>query len=96
MKKIYKQELELIDEQSLKLKSTDRVIKVAEQDGKLMIWYITDTSLNLPEKSRGFSIRGTGHDLGTAAMLGTRYLDTVVMSTGISSGLVWHVFMSDQ
>ena len=64
MKKIYKQELELTDEQYLKLKSTDRVIKVAEQSGKLMIWYITDTSLTLSELSRKFYIRGTGHDLG--------------------------------
>ena len=82
--KIYKQELKTTDKQTLRLESC-KILKFAEQDGKLMMWYVHDDSMDLSM----FIIRivGTGHEHSD---LISGYFDTVLMS----NGLVWHIYVN--
>ena len=84
---IHKQELIIVDRQTVNLKMTDIVLKVGEQNGKLFVWYITNTKQDEPLIPREFTLKGTGHSLDDLR-LDDKYIDTVIMS----NGFVWHIF----
>lgn len=64
------------------------MLKVAEQNGQLFLWYsfITDTG-RTEEIDIDYFVAGTGIEFDN--LDGFSYFDTVLMS----DGLVWHVFL---
>lgn len=90
MKTIFKYELEITANQKIDIDGYIKILKVAEQNGKLFMWYMVDPNLR-PISTIEINIKGTGHELpdDTHHLLGN-YFDTVLMS----KGLVWHVFLN--
>lgn len=88
MRVIHKQELEIVGEQTLPMKASDLLLKIAVQNGRLCVWYLTETETNyLPLLPRTFRIVGTGYNLGDISV--GDYVDTVLMP----NGNVWHIFI---
>ena len=95
---VWKFELEITDEQQVKLPLFARILKVAPAfaDGKLDLWvqvqlYEADLEdwMEKPDRyeTRTFHIFGTGHPIPDAPKL--QHVDTLVTAGG---SLVWHVF----
>ena len=82
---IYKYELSITDgPQTIHLSGHSEPLKVAEQNGKLLMWVQTCTDCEL--EPWVFRVSGTGHEIDNE--LDLVHIDTVLMS----NGLVWHVF----
>lgn len=89
MKIIYKYELEIKQAQVINIKGYSKILKVAEQNERLFIWVSIDPESELIFTST-ILIFGTGIEINETQSERCKYLDTVLMS----SGLVWHVFNS--
>ena len=90
MKTIYKYELEITDEQKVVIHGYKSILKVAEQNGSLMLWCIVDPTMSFG-KTINVDIVGTGHPINDERKCAKGgYFDTVVMT----NGLVWHVFIN--
>ena len=87
MDKIYKYTLDILDEQLLTLPAGSRILSVAEQYGKIVIYAIVDTELAGHDYFK-FYIRGTGHPFGINLVM-ARFLGTVKLYDG---AIVFHVF----
>lgn len=87
---IYKYPLAVRDYQTLKLPSFSKVLAVAEQEGKLMLWAAVSADPAPEMRMVVVRIAGTGNPMGDE-YIGMGHVGTVVMS----NGFVWHVFVQD-
>lgn len=83
MSVIYKYALPQEDEIRLEVPGLFKPLHVAEQNGQLCLWALTDPST--ASQSRRILIYGTGHRVEPSAEF--NYIGTVIMP----NGLVWHV-----
>jgi len=83
MRTVFKYQLEIVDHQIIKVPSVWRALSVAEQDGKLCIWFQVDSEH--AKEDVLVHIVGTGNLVPTDAGL---YIGTVVIDQ-----LVWHVYV---
>jgi hypothetical protein len=69
-----------------------RVLKVAEQDGEIRLWALTEPWTPGPDADRWdqweILVFGTGEEIPAELLADYDHLDTVQMP----GGLVWHVF----
>lgn len=69
-----------------------RVLKVAEQDGEIRLWALTEPREPAPDADIWDELEivvfGTGEEIYQDMLDNYEYMDTVEMP----SGLVWHVF----
>jgi len=77
MRKIYKYELKITDEQEIDGYCWFNVIHAGEQDGKLFIWAEVDTETDA--RKVNFAVYGTGHEIKGDS---TIYEKSVQMSSG--------------
>jgi hypothetical protein len=84
MNTIHKYELEITESQMISPPSTRRLLKVAEQNGKLNIWFAVDDAME--DEHTLIHIVGTGHEIPDHCV--NSHIDSVLMS----NGLVWHIF----
>lgn len=88
--KIYKYELKQTDNQVLEIKGFVDFLKVAEQDEKLYAWCIVNTLMDELYTAE-IIIIGTGHEISRNMVTNKHtHFDSVIMS----SGLVWHIFIT--
>jgi hypothetical protein len=85
MRAIYKYQLEVKDEQRVRMHSKAQLLHVAVQHGKVCLW--TLVNLDLPLTDRQIFISGTGHPI--QAPYGTKYVGTFMLLEG---NFVGHVF----
>jgi hypothetical protein len=83
MKRIYKYNLAIIDQQAIMMPPSAEIISAQMQAGELKIWAIVDPSA--VESLRHFEVFGTGHPIQNNGP--RKFLGTVQMG-----GLVFHVF----
>ena len=96
-KRVYKHELNLGLDTLLNIPKGNKILKCAEQYGKIYLWALVDIDRILEPgtegvfphlKFRRFRIYGTGHNI--VQLPGNiEYVDTVLMAGG---SLVWHIF----
>lgn len=82
---VHKFELQLDKCQQIEMPWGSRILKIGEQQGKLMIWALVDTTNGMAYET--FKIFGTGSNIDINDKM-TDFLGTVLMS----DGYVWHVF----
>lgn len=97
MKKIFKYQLVVTDEQLVTMPKDAEILAVGNQDEKLCMWAIVNPDAET--EKRKIAIRGTGHELGSIAIansgcckktgIGAKFIGTVLM---VGGGLVFHVF----
>ena len=85
MRTIHKQSLNIADEQIVIVPQGSEFISVANQGGKLCLWFMCDPQQD--KINRIIKIVGTGH-LFPEAEFG-RFIGTVLTN---NDALVWHVF----
>lgn len=95
---VYKVTLEITDEQKVQIQKGSNIIKVAEQDGKITLWYLCDPEAELSKET--FYVVSTGQQLPDT--FPGLYIDTVEIHTVIEEDAdgggcfgrtdVWHVF----
>jgi len=85
MKKIFKYELEITDEQAIELPMFSQILSVQMQGGKLQLWAIVNP--NAQKMPVYFRIVGTGHELKFDPEI-FNWIATVQ-----DGALVWHIFM---
>jgi hypothetical protein len=96
---VYKTTLEITDEQKVTMQKGSGIIKVANQNGKLTLWYLCDPEAELVEET--FYVVGTGQQLPDT--FPGLYVDSVINEPAESldgirdrnaprDGFVWHVF----
>lgn len=88
MKKIYKYNLEVTDEQDITIPMGARILSVAEQRTNIVLYALVDPEA--PPTLSHISIRGTGHDSDN--LEDKRFLGTVNLCSG---SLMFHVFLSE-
>lgn len=90
MKTIHKQELRLIDKQTLRLPKGAKVLSVDNQNERIMVWYLfgipEDGSVELEQVT--FRIIGTGHQIEDNFQ--GEFIWSVITQ---DSRFVWHVFV---
>lgn len=84
---VFKTTLEVTDEQKVPLQEGSAIIKVAEQHGKITLWYVCDPEAELTEET--FYVVGTGHQLPDT--FPGKYVDSVQIDP-----FVWHVFFKQK
>ena len=88
MKKIFKYQLDIVDEQYIDLPVGSEAISVVNQHDVVMLYVKVDDEAEATSKVK-FLIKGTGHDLDFKEEE-YRFLGTVVTLGGM---YVWHVFV---
>ena len=88
MKTIYKYPLEITDYQYVRLPIRSKIISVGNQNGRLVLWAMVDTSQT--EYDRSVIIKGTGNPIESEELTGYTYIGTVQIAW-----LVWHVFIGE-
>lgn len=84
MKTVYKYQLELVDDQTIKLPVGFEILSIQDQRGKIEMWcLVDDLALKLDFK---FKIVGTGHPIHFDKSEWRHY------STVQKGELVWHIF----
>ena len=83
MRKIYKYQIEVTDEQLVTMPAGAQILTVQAQGDRLCLWAVV--SLGSPEEKRVIQIYGTGMDFPKHKKC--TYIATVQMD-----GFVWHVF----
>ena len=87
MKTIWKCQLEITDEQDIRIPRDAQLLSVAEQWGRLTIWFLVDAGNECVK--RRILVIGTGNPIdGSYEYLELDFIGTAVMS----NVLVWHVF----
>ncbi|MGH7901606.1 MAG: DUF7352 domain-containing protein [Thermodesulfobacteriota bacterium] len=85
-KKIYKYQLEITDNQIIKMPVGAKILTVDTQgDDNVCLWALVDP--NMEYKDRKIRIIGTGHPIEDWEKL--EYIGTAQQ---LSGGLIWHVF----
>lgn len=89
MKRIFKQELKLTDEQTITIPEKSLFLSCKEQDGKLCLWYLCQLESQITDVK--IRIIGTGNEIDDDFfdINDVFYLDTVIMK----NGFVWHIFI---
>lgn len=82
--KIYKYQLEIKDEQGVKMPSEAQILSVGNQHGRLCLW--ANVYPNNEIVTRSIVICGTGHK---SPVGNYKFVGTVIQLDG---ALVWHVF----
>ena len=92
---VFKTTLEVSDEQKVTMQKGSAIIKVAEQRGKITLWYVCNPEAELVEET--FYVIGTGQMLPDT--FAGAYLNSVQMYDPTDPALehsprefVWHVF----
>ena len=88
MKTIYKYPLEITDYQYVRLPIRSKIISVGNQNGRLVLWAMVDTSQT--EYDRSVIIKRTGNPIESEELTGYTYIGTVQIAW-----LVWHVFIGE-
>jgi len=83
--KVFKYPLELADKIVLKMPENAQMLCVQVQYGSVCLWAAVDPEA--PDEKRTIYVRGTGHELGMAAV--SKYIGTFQLTGG---ALVFHVF----
>jgi hypothetical protein len=86
MRKIYKYELLIIDEQKLVLPRESKILSVAEQSNQIVLYAFTENKNTVDEEYK-IIIHGTGHN--ASDIENYRFLGTVKLMDG---RLMFHVF----
>jgi hypothetical protein len=81
---IWKYELSVTDNQEFLMHEGAQVLSVGDQNGKLCVWVMMDTTK--PVRPKHFCIVGTGQSFSVECPP-KRFVGTVIMSR-----FVWHVF----
>ena len=84
---IYKYELEPAAVQIIYLPAFAQVLSVHNQNEKMVVWALVDSSPDVVKEPVQFRIIGTGNDASGAD--GCTFLGTVLMNDG---QYVWHTF----
>lgn len=84
MKTIHKAQLFINDEQKIPLPKGSTPLRVEEQEGRLYLWFQTDTSVRELQVLHLY-IHGTGHEILNDK---AQYLNTVFLA----GGLVFHIY----
>lgn len=84
MKTVHKAPLFINDEQKIALPKGSTPLCAEEQDGRLCLWYQTDTSVR-EQQVLHLYIHGTGHEILNDKAV---YLNTVFLA----GGLVFHIY----
>ena len=88
MRKIFKYELELVDEQYLTVPESAKFVSVIEQNDMPVLYAIVDpTEIHVQTR---VLIRGTGHDIDEGDLLSHECLGSVETN---EKRLVWHIFV---
>ncbi len=87
MKKIYKYELKIVDQQEIRIPFGGEILCAQMQGPVLCIWVLVDPG-NSP-KSRAFEIFGTGHPMEDPLPYKREYISTFQLQGG---ALVFHLF----
>jgi len=85
MNTIWKFEVPILDEFTLRMPEGAKVLSVGEQWGTLVLWALVDPTAECVDKR--FAVRGTGHP--THDLSAEDYIGTAITGGG---SLVWHVF----
>lgn len=82
MRTIWKQQLAIVDLQTLTMPKGAKLLSVGNQKGNLCLWYSVDT--DMPNEDRVIEIVGTGNSVEPRSrdFIGTAVIDP----------FVWHVF----
>jgi len=94
---VYKTTLKIVDEQKVAIQEGSAIIKVAEYDGKITLWYVCDPEAPLTEET--FYVISDGQQLPDT--FPGRYVDTVQLTTAMPepenpTEFVWHVFFKQK
>ena len=89
---IHKYELEITDEQTIKMPRNAVFLSAQMQGNKPCIWCWVDPDGEMEDVT--FRIFGTGHAIDRSRYPGLRYWATVQTLHGNRSG-VWHIFSRD-
>lgn len=85
--KIFKYPLQIVDQQTIMLSVSAKVLSVDNQRGSLCLWALVDPLDGLIAPRRIF-VHGTGHDIPVASAVSNKqFIGTVLMEP-----FVWHVF----
>ena len=84
MKRIYKYELNIIDEQTIDLPTDAKILCVLEQKHNLCVWAVINLLTPQTYERRIFRIYGTGHIMHSD---GEEYIGTTMIDK-----FVWHLF----
>lgn len=87
MKRIFKYDLEIVDEQHLILPHEYEILTVQPQGEKLCLWAMVNSESSY--KNITIRIHGTGHPIASEAFETLKYISTVQMYDG---SLVLHCF----
>lgn len=82
-KSVWKYELQIKDNQQIKIPERASFLSAANQNGKLCVWFLVDPTAHKIERT--FAIVGTGHPVSTENF---DFCATVLMGN-----FVWHIFI---
>jgi hypothetical protein len=88
MKTIYKYDLAIRDDQTVKLPLGAKILSVHEQYGNIIFYALVDKDIEETDDFY-FICRGTGHNADFIEEFGFQYLGTVKLYNG---GLMFHIF----
>lgn len=83
MKTIWKFDLNIVDEQHIRMPDGARLLSVQNQHGFIALWALVDDDVE--DNERRLFIRGTGHPIDAA-------VNAVFVGTVIVGAYVWHIF----
>ena len=86
-KNIWKYEIKITDDQSIKMPKGAEILTVQTQDGNPCIWALVDPEADL--EYRMIEVFGTGHPIHYDMGIDRKYIGTIQI---VEAGLVFHVF----
>jgi hypothetical protein len=86
---VWKFPLLITDHQSIPMPACAVPLSVGMQFGAPQVWAQVDTTKGASQEPVHIRIAGTGHPMGSAGVVGRRFLGTLITDEG---RLVWHVF----
>ena len=92
---VYKATLKILDEQKIELQKGSTIIKVGEQEGHIVLWYMCDPERELAPQT--FYVIGTGQqipDTFPGLYIGSVQIGDFNVTT--PPQMVWHVFFKQQ
>jgi hypothetical protein len=87
MKKIFKYELEVTDEQTIQLPREAKILSTHCKNNKICIWALVNPKNELV--NRKFYMSGTGFPIHDNVLGDSKFIGTCLM---LNETLVWHIF----
>jgi len=84
---IFKTTLKIEDEQKVEMQKGSRIVKAANQHGKITLWYVCDPEAELTDET--FYVVGTGQQLPDT--FPGQYVDSVACEE-----FIWHIFFKQK